>query len=57
MMKKSTRKLALRSETIRALTQMDLVLVAAGADDRVVGTQDAGTGCPLQAAAAAEPAK
>jgi hypothetical protein len=57
MMKKSTRKLTLRSETIRALTQMDLVLVAAGADDRVVGTQDAGTGCPRQAAAAAEPAK
>jgi hypothetical protein len=56
-MKKSTRKFALRSETIRALTQMDLVLVAGGADDRVVGTQDAGTGCPLQAAAAAEPAK
>ena len=57
MMKRSTRKLALRSETIRALTQMDLALVAAGANDRVVGTQDAGTGCPLQVAAAAEPAK
>jgi hypothetical protein len=57
MMKKGTRKLALCSETIRALTHMDLALVAAGANDRVVGTQDAGTGCPLQVAAAAEPAK
>ena len=55
-MKKSTRKLAIRSETIQALAHMDLALVAAGANAQVVGTQDAGTGCPLQTAAA-EPAK
>jgi len=58
-MKRSTRRLAIRSETIRALSQLDLVLVAtAGANAQEVGTGNAGTGCPLVAAAAvAEPAK
>jgi len=48
-MKKSTRKLAIRSETIQALAHMDLALVAAGANAQVVGTGDAGTGCPRAA--------
>jgi hypothetical protein len=55
MMKKSTRKLAIRSETIRAITRMDLVLVAAGANAQAAGTEGANTGCPVQAAT--EPAK
>ena len=47
-MKRSTRKLAIRSETIRSLSQLDLVLVAtAGANVQEVGTGNAGTGCPF----------
>ena len=56
-MKRSTRKLAIRSETIRALSQLDLVLVATGGANALeVGTGGANTGCPL-VQAAAEPAK
>jgi hypothetical protein len=50
MMRRSTRKLAIHSETIRAIARMDLVLVAAGANAQAADTGNAGTGCPLQAA-------
>jgi hypothetical protein len=57
-MKKSTLKLVIRRETIRALSQLDLVRVAAGADPdaQQAGTGGAETGCPL-VQAAAQPAK
>jgi hypothetical protein len=51
MMKRSTRKLAIRSETIRALSQLDLVLVAAANAHEIEGTGNAGTSCPLKLAA------
>lgn len=53
-MKKSTLKLVIRRETIRALAQLDLVRVAAGAnpDAQLAGTGDYITGCPLTQAAA-----
>jgi hypothetical protein len=53
-MKKSTLKLVIRRETIRALAQLDLVRVAAGAnpDAQLAGTEGAATGCPLTQAAA-----
>jgi hypothetical protein len=56
MTKKSTRKLAIRSETIRAIARMDLVLVAAGANTQLADTEGANQGCQFQAAAT-EPAK
>jgi hypothetical protein len=56
MMRRSTRKLAIRSETIRAIARMDLVLVAAGANTQLADTEGANKGCLLQAAAT-EPAK
>jgi hypothetical protein len=56
-MKKSPLKLVIRRETVRALSQLDLVLVAAGGDaQEVVGTGNAGTGCPF-VPAAMQPAK
>jgi len=57
-MKKSTLKLVIRRETIRALAQLDLIWVAAGADPdaQLAGTGGANTGCPL-VQAAAQPAK
>jgi hypothetical protein len=51
-MKKSTLKLAIRRETLRALAQLDLARVAGGKPDgRQLGTDSPETGCPLQAAA------
>lgn len=51
-MKKSTRKLTIRRETLRALAQLDLVQVAGGNPDAPrLGTDNPETGCPLQAAA------
>lgn len=53
-MKKSTLKLVIRRETIRALSQLDLVRVAAGGNPDVqqVDTEGPNTGCPLVQAAA-----
>jgi len=53
-MKKSTLKLVIRRETIRALAQLDLVRGAVGAnpDARLMDTGGAETGCPLTQAAA-----
>lgn len=48
MMKKSTLKLAIRRETIRALSQLELVRVIGGNPDALQrDTGNAGTGCPL----------
>ena len=57
-MKKSPLKLVIRRETIRALSQLDLVRVAAGGNPDVqrMDTGGANTGCPL-VQAAAQPAK
>ena len=57
-MKKSTLKLAIRRETLRALVQLDLLQVAAGSnpDAQRMDTGGANTGCPL-VQAAAQPAK
>jgi hypothetical protein len=57
-MKKSTLKLVIRRETLRALVQLDLLQVAAGAnpDAQQAGTGGAETGCPF-VQAAAQPAK
>jgi hypothetical protein len=56
-MKRSTIKLAIRSETLRLLTGMELRLIGGGADSgnagtgcpnvRLVDSGNAGTGCPL----------
>ena len=56
-MKKSTLKLVIRRETIRALAQLDLVRVAAGGnpDAQLAGTVNPETGCPF--VQAAQPAK
>lgn len=52
MMKKSTCKLAIRRETLRALAQLDLARVAGGNPDaQQLGTEGPATGCPFQAAA------
>jgi len=53
-MKKLTLKLAIRRETIRALAQLDLVRVVAGAnpDAQLMDTGSPITGCPLTQAAA-----
>jgi len=53
-MKKSTLKLVVRRETLRALVQLDLLQVVAGAnpDAQQVDTGNAGTGCPFVQAAA-----
>jgi hypothetical protein len=46
-MKKSTLKLAIRRETLRALAQLDLVRVAGGNPNvQQVGTGGPETGCP-----------
>ena len=57
-MKKSTLKLVIRRETLRALDQLDLLQVAAGAnpDAQRMDTANPETGCPF-VQAAAEPAK
>jgi hypothetical protein len=57
-MQKSTLKLVIRREAIRALSQLDLVRVAAGGnpDAQLAGTAGAETGCPL-VQAAAQPTK
>lgn len=57
-MKKSPLKLMIRRETVRALSQLDLVLVAAGGNPDVqqMDTGNAGTGCPF-IPAAMQPAK
>jgi hypothetical protein len=58
-MKKSTLKLVIRRETIRTLSQLDLVLVATGAnpDAQQAGSGGPETGCPFvqPAALPAEP--
>jgi hypothetical protein len=56
-MKKSTLKLVIRRETIRALSQLDLVRVAAGGnpDAQRMDTVNPETGCPF--VQAAQPAK
>jgi hypothetical protein len=47
-MKRSTRKLVIRRETIRALTQLDLVLAAGGGQNaQLADTAGAETGCPF----------
>jgi hypothetical protein len=56
-MKRSAIKLAIRSETLRLLTGMELRLIGGGADSgnagtgcpnvRLVDSGNAGTGCPL----------
>jgi len=47
MMKKSTLKLTMRRETLRALAQLDLARVAGGDPDaQQAGTGGAATGCP-----------
>jgi hypothetical protein len=52
MMKKATIKLVIRSETLRVLSEMDLVRVAAGdADARLMGTEGPNTGCQIAVAA------
>ncbi|HEX8115288.1 MAG TPA: hypothetical protein VF516_46495 [Kofleriaceae bacterium] len=51
-MKKSTLKLAIRRETLRALAQLDLVRVAGGNPDaQQAGTVNPEDGCPFPAAA------
>ena len=52
-MKKSTRKLVVRRETLRALVQMDLLQVAAGANPDVqrMDTEGPATGCQFVQAA------
>jgi hypothetical protein len=56
-MKRSTLKLVIRRETLRVLTELDLVRVAGGnADPQQVGTGGPETGCPL-VQAASQPAK
>ena len=51
-MKKSTHKLAIRRETLRALAHLDLVRVAGGNPDaQQMDTVNPETGCPFQAAA------
>ena len=55
-MKKSTHKLAIRRETLRALAELDLVRVAGGNPDaQQMDTGGANTSCPL--VQAAQPAK
>jgi hypothetical protein len=55
-MKKSTLKLAVRRETLRALAQLDLVRVAGGNPDvQQAGTVNPETGCPFGQAAALPP--
>lgn len=47
-MKRSTLKLVIRRETLRVLTDLDLVRVAGGNPDaELLGTGGANTGCPL----------
>jgi hypothetical protein len=53
-MKKSTVKLVLRRETLRALAQIELSRVAGG-DAALVGTGGPETGCPFVQAAQAKP--
>ncbi len=51
-MKKSTLKLAIRRETLRALAQLELVRVVGGNPDApLLGTEGPNTGCQLQTAA------
>lgn len=52
MMKKSTRKLAIRHETLRVLAELDLSLVAGGdTGAQQAGTGGPETGCPIVKAA------
>jgi hypothetical protein len=46
-MKKATRKLVIHGETLRALAELELVRVPAGAA-QLMGTDSPATGCPLQ---------
>jgi len=47
-MKRSTLKLVIRRETLRVLTELDLVRVAGGKPDaQLLGTEGPNTGCPL----------
>lgn len=47
-MKKSTRKLMIRRETLRVLAELDLVPVAGGNPDAPLqGTEGPATSCPL----------
>jgi len=56
MMKKSTLKLAVRHETLRALVHLDLVRVAGGNPDaQQAGTGSPETGCPNAQAAVLPP--
>jgi hypothetical protein len=52
MMKKATLKLVIRRETLRVLSELDLVRVAAGDDARLMGTEGPNTGCQIAVAAA-----
>ena len=55
-MKKSTHKLAIRRETLRALAHLDLVRVAGGNPDaQQAGTGSPETGCPFGQAAVLPP--
>ena len=56
-MKKSTRELVIRRDTLRALAQLDLVRVAGGNPDaQRMDTDNPETGCPLPAAVSLIPA-
>ena len=55
-MKKSTHKLAIRRETLRALAHLDLFRVAGGNPDaQQAGTGSPETGCPFGQAAVLPP--
>lgn len=53
MMKKSTPKIVIRSETLRVLTGIELAHVGAGnvAAAALIDSAGAGTGCPMAAQA------
>jgi hypothetical protein len=52
MMKKAILKLVIRRETLRVLTELDLVRVAGGnADAQPLGTEGPATGCQIVQAA------
>jgi len=54
-MKRSTLKLAIRRETLRFLTEMEIFRVAGGNPDVVVGSDGAAATCPNAVADSASP--
>ena len=55
-MQRSTRKLVIRGETVRALTQLELGFAAgANPNAQLLDTEGANTGCPLAQAALPTP--